>query len=211
MKHIIFDLDGTLIDSMPVWDGTGVAYLTKNNIPVPSDLREKVKILTVHQTAEYFRDELNITIPLDEIVKGIVDYVEDAYRYHIPLKPYAREYLEQEKANGTKMCILTASEARYIYPTLERLDILQYFDFIMTCTEVGHYKDEPLVFDLAMERLGGHLDDTIVFEDAIHAIKSAKAGGHIVYAVADTATEPDRDEISVTADKYIKDFKELLL
>ncbi len=210
MKSIIFDLDGTLIDSMPVWKDTGRSFLLKHGFAVPENLHSIVKSQTIGQTAEYFRSTLGVTHSTEEIINEIIQYVEDAYKNTIPLKSYAREFLEKEQKNGTKMCVLTASEASYIRPALERLDLLKYFQFILTCSETGCYKTEPDVFCIAMKKLGGTLENTIVFEDALYAVEGAKKGGFTVYAVADPATEADNPAIRSMADRYIKSYAELL-
>lgn len=210
MKSIIFDLDGTLIDSMPVWKNTGHNFLQSHGFAIPENFHSVVKSQTIGQTAEYFRNDLGVTHSSEEIIKEIIQYVEEAYKNTIPLKPYVREFLDKELKNGTKMCVLTASESSYIHPALERLDLLKYFQFILTCTETGYYKTEPEVFRIAMEKLGGNIENTIVFEDALYAVKGAKKGGFTVYAIADPITEADSDSIRSVADKYIKSYKELL-
>lgn len=210
MKHIIFDLDGTLIDSMPVWKNTGRDFLISHGFAVPENLHSIVKTQTVSQTAAYFRQTLGVPYSVEEISKEIIQYVADAYRHHIPLKPFAREYLEKEAKNGSRMCILTASEADYILPALERLQLLDYFEFILTCSETGCYKSDAQVFEIAMKRLGGAHDNTVVFEDALYAVEGAKKGGFTVYAVADPVTEADCHLIQATADRYIHSYAELL-
>ncbi|WP_304509223.1 HAD family hydrolase [Anaerotignum sp.] len=210
MKSIIFDLDGTLIDSMPVWKNTGRNFLQSHGFDIPENLHTVVKSQTIGQTAEYFRNDLGVTHSSEEIINEIIQYVEEAYKNTIPLKPYVREFLDKEFEKGTKMCVLTASESSYIHPALERLDLLKYFQFILTCTETGYYKTEPEVFHIAMKKLGGNVENTIVFEDALYAVQGAKKGGFTVYAVADPITEADSNSIRSVADKYIKSYKELL-
>lgn len=209
-KHIIFDLDGTLIDSMPVWRNTGKRYLESHNIPIPPNLLSVMKKQTLPQTAEFFRQELGATQTVREICDEVISYVADQYANSIPLKPFVKEFLEREKNKGTKMCILTASEADYIHLALNRLELLPYFEFVATCTEVGASKDSPKVFQMMMERLGGTLEDTVVFEDAYYAIKSAKDGGFTVYAIADPTSDSEKEAISSTADRYILSYEELL-
>ena len=207
---VLFDLDGTLIDSMPVWRNTGKRYLESHNIPIPPNLLSVMKKQTLPQTAEFFRQELGATQTVREICDEVISYVADQYANSIPLKPFVKEFLEQEKSKGTKMCILTASEADYIHLALNRLELLPYFEFVATCTEVGASKDSPKVFQMMMERLGGTLEDTIVFEDAYYAIKSAKDGGFTVYAIADPTSDSEKQAISSTADRYIQSYEELL-
>ena len=211
MKYIIFDLDGTLIDSMPVWRGTGSTFLQNHNFPVPENLIEVVKTQTIWQTAEWFRSELGVPMEPKDIVNEIVASVVEAYRHTIPLKKGAKEYLEKMAANGAKMCILTASEADYIYPALDRLEIRKYFTHVLTCTELGKYKDDGAAYLEAMERMGGTLEDTVVFEDAYYAVKGAKSAGFPVYAVLDEVVrEDDIDKIKATADACIHSYHELL-
>lgn len=210
MKHYIFDLDGTLIDSMPVWKDTGKNFLLKHGFTPPDNLQEIVKSQTLYQTAEHFQKELGVPFTADEITAEIISFVEEQYRTAIPLKPFAKEFLEKEKRDGAKMCVLTASEASYIHLAMDRLDISKYFDFVMTCTETGLYKSGPEVFRAAMERLGGTPADTIVFEDALYAIKGAKQGGFMVYAIEEPVMEPEKAEILALADRYLKSYKELL-
>lgn len=211
MKYIIFDLDGTLIDSMPVWRGTGSGFLQNHNFPVPANLMEVVKTQTIWQTADWFRSELGVPMEAKEIVDEIVESVVEAYRHTIPLKEGAKEYLEAMAANGTKMCILTASEADYILPALERLDIRKYFTHVLTCTELGVFKDDGAAYLEAMKRMGGTLEDTVVFEDAYYAVKGAKSAGFRVYAVLDEVVrEDDIDKIKAAADICIHSYHELL-
>ena len=211
MKYIIFDLDGTLIDSMPVWRGTGSGFLKNHNFPVPENLMEVVKAQTIWQTAEWFRSELGVPMEAEDIVNEIVESVVAAYRYTIPLKEGAKEYLERMHQNNIQMCILTASEADYIFPALDRLDIRKYFSHVLTCTELGKYKDNGEAYIAAMELMGGTLEDTVVFEDAYYAVKGAKSVGFPVYAILDEAVrEDDIDKIIAKADICIHSYIELL-
>ena len=146
-----------------------------------------------------------------EIVNEIVESVVEAYRYTIPLKDGVKEYLEKMKQEGIKMCILTASEADYILPALDRLDIRKYFSHILTCTELGKYKDDGAAYLAAMDLMGGILEDTVVFEDAYYAVKGAKLAGFTVYAVLDEVVrEDDIDKIKTTADHCIHSYLELM-
>ena len=210
MKFIIFDLDGTLIDSMPVWRGTGSGFLKNHNFPVPTNLMEVVKTQTIWQTAEWFRSELGVPMEAKDIVAEIVEFVVDAYRHTIPLKDGAKEYLEKMAQEGAKMCLLTASEADYILPALDRLDIHKYFSHVLTCTELGKFKDDGAAYLAAMEKMGGTLADTVVFEDAYYAVKGAKSAGFQVYAVLDEVVrEDDTDKIKATADRCFHSYHEL--
>lgn len=211
MKHIIFDLDGTLIDSMPIWRGIGSSFLEKHNFPVPPNLTEVVKNQTIWQTAEWFRSELGVPMEAEDIVNGIIGSVVDAYRHTIPLKDGAKEYLEKMAQAGVKMCILTASEPDYILLALDRLDIHKYFSHVLTCTKLGKFKDDGAAYLSAMELIGGSLDDTVVFEDAYYAVKGAKSVGFSVYAILDEAIRKDDiEKIKATADVCFYSYHEIM-
>ncbi len=210
MKHIIFDLDGTLMDSMPVWKNVGKDYLSQYGFEITQEIDDRIKRQTLPETALCFKELFQIPQTVDEIVTEIIAMVAEQYANTVPLKPFVKQYLEKEKKNGTKMCILTASEPNYILAAMERLDILQYFDFIATCTEMGLSKKDPQVFVKTMQRLGGTMQNTIVFEDALYAIRSAKKGGFYVVAVAEKTRPADFEEIQQLADNYIYSYEELL-
>lgn len=211
MKHIIFDLDGTLIDSMPIWRGTGSNFLKNHHFPIPPNLMEVVKTQTIWQTAEWFRSDLGVPMEAKDIVDEIVADVVDAYRHTIPLKEGVQEYLEAMQKKGVKMSILTASEADYILPALDRLDIHKYFDHVLTCTELGAFKDDGKAYLIVMEKMGGTLEDTVVFEDAYYAVKGAKAAGFTVYAILDEAVRKDDvAKIKTMADLYFHSYQEIM-
>lgn len=210
MKHIIFDLDGTLLDSMQAWKNIGRDCLRKKGIEPPENLREKMKNLTIPQAAQFFITEFSLPLSVEEMVEDIIQLVADKYKNEIQLKPFALEFLERQKQLGSKMCILTASEPSYIHGALERLGILPYFEFIMTCTQTGLSKHEPKVFHLAMEKLQGSLDNTLVIEDALYAVQSAKKAGLYVIAIEDETAMEDKQEILNICDCYVTSYEELM-
>lgn len=209
-NHIIFDLDGTLLDSMYVWKDVGANFLREHHITPSAHLRDILKKQTLPETAQYFKNTYNIPFTADQIVEEIIQMVANQYRDHVQLKPFVLEYLKVQQKQGTKMCILTASEATYIQTAIDRLEIAPYFEFIMTCTEAGFNKNTPTVYEFAMQRLGGTKDTTAVFEDALYAVKAAKEGGFYVVAVQDDITENDTPMIQSLCDKYIYSYQELL-
>lgn len=210
MNHIIFDLDGTLLASMHVWRTVGIDYLQKFAIPTSDGFLNFMKEHSITQTCEHMSEVLGVPQTPEEIGAGIANIVDTAYRYEVQMKPHVLDFLKQEQAKGTKMCILTASENSFVLPALERLDMMQYFEFIMPCSEVSSSKNFSYPYEVAMARLGGTLDDTLVMEDALYAIKGAKSGGFAVYAVAEETAAEDEVEIKELADKFISDFAEIL-
>jgi len=207
-KAAIFDLDGTLLDSMPFWDNLGLEYLRKKGINPPENINKILKTMTLAQSVEYFKKEYLIPGSEDEIVKEMVGMIEDHYRYKIPLKAAALSFLDMLYKNHVKMCIATATERELAKAALERLGASKYFDFILTCPEMGMGKNTPDFFMKALELLNTSKHETIVFEDALHAIKSAKSAGLCVAAIYDKSSCEDEEEIKNIADFYLNSFED---
>lgn len=209
-KNIIFDLDGTLINSMPIWDNIGRNFLLSKGVNPPDDLEEKFEKMSFEESAQYFIDEFNLKMTVKEIIGEIIKSVEEKYIKEIPLKNNVYEFLECMKKEGKKMCLLTASEEAYVYPALERLKIKDFFQNIFTCSSLGMSKSRSDIYDTAAEKCGFKKDETAVFEDALHAIENAKKAGFFVYAVYDAHEEKNSARIKEIADVYLKDFDEIM-
>ena len=206
IKCAIFDFDGTLFDSMYIWDTIGETHLRSlGKEPQPS-MREDVRALSLYQSACYFRKEYNLPLSAEEIMAGINQAIEHFYIHEVLPKPGVVEFLEQMKKAGILMCIATASDRYQIEAALHRCGMDHYFEAIFTCSEVGHGKDEPVIFRTAMERLGADRSTTVVFEDAIHAVQTAKKDGFAVVAVFDNS-EKRQAEIRNLSDCYIACFE----
>lgn len=209
-KYMIFDLDGTLIDSMVVWDNLGFDYLSKNNIASKSDLKEVLKTMTIPLAAEYFIKEYKLDKTSEQIVREVVDMIDYKYKYEIPLKPFVKEYLDNQKALGTRMCIATASDVKYVTDALKRLGVYDCFEFVLSCSEYKTDKNKPDIFHIAAEKFGAEVSEIVVFEDALHSIKTAKNAGYSVVAVYDEFMKHDLEDIKKEADYYIDTFEELI-
>ena len=206
LKCAIFDFDGTLFDSMFIWDNVGEIYLRSlEKEPKPS-MREDVRALSLYQSACYFKHEYDLSLSVEEIMTGINQTIEHFYIHEVLPKPGVVDFLEQMKKDEIPMCIATASDRYQIEAALSRCGMEHYFEAIFTCSEVGHGKDEPVIFQKAMEHFGADRSSTIVFEDAIHAIQTTKADGFTVVAVFDDS-EKRQAEIRDLADCYIADFQ----
>lgn len=206
IKCAIFDFDGTLFDSMFLWDSVGEIYLRSLGKNPKLSLREDVRELSLYQSACYFKQEYELSFSVEEIIIGINQTIEYFYIHDIMPKSGVVDFLEQMKAAEIQMCIATASDRCQIEAALERCGMRHYFDAIFTCGEVGHGKDEPVIFKKAMEYFDAECSSTVVFEDAFHAIKTAKKAGFAVVAVFDNS-EMRQTEIRNLADCYIADFE----
>ena len=206
IKCAIFDFDGTLFDSMYIWDNVAHTYLRSLGKTPTSTLREDVRALSLYQSACYFKKEYDLSLSINEIVTGVNQIIERYYLYEVLPKAGVVEFLEQLKNSGVTMCIATATDRYLIESALKRCKMEHYFDAIFTCGEVGHGKDEPVIFRKAMESFDADLVETLVFEDALHAVCTAKSDGFTVIAVADDS-EMRQSEIYKLSDFYIESFE----
>lgn len=204
--YAVFDMDGTLLDSMPYWNGLGARYLKRCGIVPPADLGRILAGLTMEEGAEYFRREFGIPKAAPEIVEEIYALLRQAYAEEIQEKPGVRVFLARLKKAGVQMCIATASDAGIAEPALKRLGLWEYFSFILDCSECGSGKGSPEIFDRAAARLGGSRENTLVFEDAYHAVCTAHAAGYYVVGVQDASQGESEAQIRVVCDAFIEDF-----
>ncbi len=207
LKGAIFDLDGTLFDSMSIWDTAGEMYLRSIGIEPMEDLHKVLKPMSLLQSATYIHKKYIVSLTVEEIMNGINHTVEDFYFHTVQPKEGVITFLEQMKAQGIKMCIATATDRYQVEAALKRCGMESFFFEIFTCTDVGHGKDEPIIFQKAMDYLGTTRANTVVFEDAYHAAKTAKADGFITVAVYDSH-EKKQLELRSVSDCFIESFSQ---
>ncbi|NLU46813.1 MAG: HAD family phosphatase [Syntrophomonadaceae bacterium] len=208
IKGAIFDMDGTLLDSMPFWENIGRIYLEQKGITPPENLDEILAAMNLSQSARYFKEVYSIPASEEEIIKEFLGLIESGYRYTLPLKPSVIPFLEGLYQNGVKMCVATATDHALARAALERVGVMKYFDFILSCSQAEVGKDTPEFFLKVLELLQTPKEETMVFEDALHAIKSAKAAGLQVTAVYDKSAHRQQEQIKALADLYIYSFED---
>ena len=209
LQSAIFDMDGTLLDSMFIWNDLGARTLRSLGIEPEPDLGEKLKVLTVRQGAAYCKDAYHMTQSVDEIVALIEAQVEDFYTHQVQAKAGVVKFLSLLKMEGVWMYVATATDRHLAEAALRCAGIDGYFRGILTCQEVGAGKDSPEIYERAMTRLKSNKRDTVVFEDALHAIETAKAAGFRVCAVYDPYAEAEQDKIRSLSDYYIRSFEDM--
>ena len=207
VKAVIFDLDGTILDSMPYWCGLAGKYLRGLGIEPDSDLDERLKTFTFKQSAEYFRDRFGVDVPSDKMVDDMNGLIGDHYKYDIPLKKGAKELFARLSEKGIKMCVATAAERVHAMTALSRLGVLDLFSAVLVCSELDCDKTEPTVYRAAAELFGTKKEETAVFEDSLYALMTAKNDGFYTVAVRDDA-EPDQASMKSEADLYITSLSE---
>lgn len=210
IKAVIFDLDGTLIDSMGIWAEIDKEYLKRFGYGVPENLQEEITHLTLTETAIYFKENFNINNSIDDIICTWNNMALDYYSNKIKLKVDALNYLKLLKEKKIKIALATSNSTELLEATLKSNNIYHYFDAITTSEEVKKSKENPDIYLLSAKKLDVLPKDCLVFEDIVHAVKGAKLAGMKVYAVHDKASERQKQELIKLADKYILGFNELL-
>jgi len=210
LKAAIFDMDGTLLDSMEMWYNVGYTFLNERNILIPEGLGKAVEHLKMSEAAEYFADFFSLDMTGREVLAAWLAIIDEGYDKTVTLKPYVIEYLEKLKADGVKMCIATLTDREQALPALKKHHLLDYFEFVLTVREVGKNKTKPDIFLQCAERLGAAVHESIVFEDSLYAAKTAKSAGFEVCAVYDVTNGEDEQNLSELCERYIYSFGELL-
>lgn len=201
-KLYIFDMDGTLLDSMPLWHSLDNDYLGSYNITPPADLDQVIAPLTLPECADYFIS-LGIDKDRDSIVSEIISIISSAYQNSVPLKPGMGQLLEKLCSEENIICLLTTSERTYALPALKRLNIYKYFDAVYTSTELNLDKRTPEIYKTVCRKYNISPANTTVYEDTLFAIRSAKEAGCHVVAVYDNDSSGYWEEIKNTADETL--------
>ena len=207
MKAHIFDLDGTLFDSMDVWENIDIDFLEKRGIVVPNDYIETVLSMSFPEVAAYTKSRFALSESVDDLIQEWNDMALYAYGNTVQMKPHAKEYLTSLHKQGVKMAVATSLPARLYKAALYNQDIYNLFHVHCSTDEVAYGKSHPDIFLHTAKKLGVPPCDCIVFEDILVAIRSAKSIGMTVYGVYDKSSEADWEQISKFADGVIVDFK----
>lgn len=207
LRGAIFDLDGTLLDSMPVWNTLASTYLRTIGHAPRADVDAAVSSFSLQQAACFFQSEYGITLSEKEIVDGVKALIQHFYKTEVQPKSGVSAFLQQLSWQGVKMCIATATDAHFAKAALTRCGLMRYFTEIITCDEVGAGKDQPLIYREALNRLGTSRAETLVFEDARHALQTAQMDGFITAAVRDDS-EPDWEHLKNISHHAMNDFTE---
>mgnify|MGYP005783901203 FL=1 len=208
-KYAIFDMDGTLVDSMPWWQGLAKEYLLKEGVEeISPEVLEKIRPLTITESAVLFKEIYGIQGTPEEMAAKVNGLMAEHYKKDIPLKPGVREYLAGLKEQGVKMCVASATAEHLMEACLKRLDVRDDFEFLLSCEEVGAGKHSPDVYHLAAEKLGASPVDTAVYEDALHAVQTAKQAGFYVIGIYDESMKDNWKEICALADEVMRDWED---
>lgn len=211
IRAAVFDVDGTLLNSSPMWRSLTFVYAEKLGINAPADLFRTLNSLSLEQCAAYYRDVLGVKKSYEEILNGIIDLAREGYAESVPEITGAAAFLKALSERHIPAAVATASDIASIKPAFARLDMLPYITTIESCTTVGKSKEHPDVYLKCAADLGAAPHETVVFEDALYAAKTAKAAGFSVIGVLSEAVEEsDRIALQKLCDRCITDYTELL-
>ena len=210
LQSAIFDMDGTLIDSMPMWKNLLNDYLRSQGRMAKGNLWEEIRPLTLEDTAVYFREVYKLHQSEEQIVREINERIAAFYQRKAKAKPGVEQFLSLLKMEGVWMYVATGTDRPLAEAGLKCAGIDGYFRGIVTCQESGAGKDKSAdIFERATARLLSNKKDTIIFEDSLPAIRTAKAAGFRVAGVYDADCPDDQDEIQAISDYYIRSFEEM--
>ncbi len=208
-KGIIFDLDGTLLDSMSVWENVDRDFLEENGCVYSPVVSDTVKKMTIYDSADYFKREFSLEHSCEYIINRIEEMVSEKYFYSIPLKNGVYETVKRLHEGGIKMCVATATYNRLAEAALKRLGLYDMLDFILTCSDVGSGKDDPEIFLRSAEKMGFDISETAVIEDSLHCIETAKKADFFTIGIYDTIAEGEWEKICEISDIAVKNINEI--
>ena len=206
---LIFDLDGTLIDSNGLWVEVDKIFLARRNAPYTKEYYEGVAHTILSNCAIFTKEYLQLKESCEEIIAEWMELAKGQY-HEVALKDKVREYLDRCKEAGHRMAIFTACVPEHCRAALERHKLAPYFENVIYAQELGVDKKSPAIFRSVAEMLGTTTKECVLFDDSLTACKAAKAAGMTVVGVYDEHFKDSEPDMRELCDQYIYSFGELL-
>lgn len=207
---VIFDLDGTLVDSMWIWEQIDIDFLVERGHELPADLQKAIEGCSFTETAHYFKERFNLEEDIETIKSIWIDMSKTFYAEKIFLKKGIQELLDLLKEKGIKMGIATSNSRELAESVLMNNNIRDYFEVLVTSCDVKKGKPEPDVFLKAAELMNVSPEECLVFEDTHAGVIAGKSAGMDVIAIYDALSEEYMDDIKASADHYLMCYSELV-
>ncbi len=211
IKGAIFDMDGTIVDSMAIWGSLADEYLQSVGVETGGSVSDELREMNIYESVRYFIKKFNIAKTENEVYSEITEFASGMYLSKAKLKPHAAEYIRLLRSRGVKTAVATANAGRLVRAVLEKNGIYDLFDAVLTSDDISEGKTNPRIYEEAARLINTKKSETAVFEDALHAVKTAKAAGFYTVGVYDSSSERDRDEIIKISDRYIVTWSQLLV
>ena len=207
---VIFDLDGTLVDSMWMWRQIDIEFLGERGIALPEDLQQKIEGMSFRETAVYMQERFQLKETAEELMDIWNKMAFEKYKNEVPLKRGIQKFLEHLKENQIKMGIATSNSPLLVETVLKAQGIFEYFDSIHTANEVEKGKPAPDIYLLVAKDLGVEPEKCLIFEDIVQGIMAGKNAGMTTCAIYDDYSKDDDENKRATADYYIEDYEQII-
>ena len=212
VSFAIFDMDGTLIDSMPYWDRLTAEYLESLNLSPDEhlDLKDAVETMSLHEAAEFFQQTMDLDKTPEEVMLEMGDLMDRHYQEDIPLRAGVKDFLEGLREEGVMMCVLTLTPAPLAHACLKRLGVDDYFEFVLSSDDVGIGKERPEIFAQTAWEFGVYPMETVVFEDSHYAARAAKEAGCTVVGIFEQTHAEQWQKMKQICDITVHNWKEAM-
>jgi HAD superfamily hydrolase (TIGR01509 family) len=203
MKDLVFDFDGTLVDSMPTWGGKMLRILNEAGVSYPENIIEIITPLGDLGAARYFMEHLGVKESEEALLSKMDAYALPKYRDEILAKEGVREALSELRRRGHRLFVLTASPHRMLDPCLERLGLAPLFEGVFSCDDFATTKANPEIYDRLCERIGSQKEDLVFFDDNLGACKTAVSAGVRAVGVYDPSGEKFTEALKRLCGDYV--------
>ncbi len=209
IQNYIFDMDGTLVDSMHLWDNLLIDFLARYGYETPPDLLRDVACMSLLQSSARVSEMFDLDLSAEDIYSEWLAMIYDGYAHDVKAKPGAKEFVKAARESGKKLAVATANSRELTEVCLKNNGMLEYFDVFVFADDVGSGKSSPDIYLETLRQMGAEPENTVLFEDIYEALRTAKKIGLSVVIAEDAASLSDRPRLKSEADIYIKDFTEL--